>query len=225
MNGIGLAAQIALSGMAIPAPDRAPLPARHGGMEMKVTCDFPEFSELELRIVRRIAGQMVRSRCFTSNDREDLEQELLVHLWNRRDEYTPDHASQCGYETYIRKILNKKRTDLIRNKLFQLRQAGYEPADSDDDSSVSQRNLSPRAASFLPRREFNVEENVVLKEEIQRILCRLGKRKRQICVLLSEGHRPLDIAKELNISPTTVYTHIEQLREIFENEGLNANFN
>lgn len=225
MNGIGLAAQIVFSGMAGSSPGRASLPARHGGMEMNVTCDFPEFSELELRIVRRIAGQMVRSRCFTSNDREDLEQELLLHLWEKQDEYNPDHASQCGYETYIRKILNKKRTDLIRNKLFQLRMSGYEPADSDDDLSVSPRNRSPHTASLLPRREFNVEENVILQDEVRRILCGLGDRKRQICILLSEGHQPADIAKELNISRDTVYVHIRQLREIFENEGLNTNSN
>ena len=198
---------------------------------MKVTCDFPEFSEWEVGIVRKIAGQMVRSGGFSSNDRDDLEQELLIHLWKSRDAYKPGHASRCGYETYIRKILNKKQTDLVRERAFQLRQAGCAAAVSDipadEKSSDTSKTPKPGTAvsSFLPHKEFNVEHSVVLREEIRRVLCRLTERKRQICILLSKGHRPADIAEELNISRDTVYIHIRQLRTIFENEGLKANFN
>lgn len=192
---------------------------------MKVTCAFPEFSEWEIGIVKRIAGLMTKNGSFNSSDREDLEQELLVHLWKKREDFSPDREPRCSYESYIRKILNKKRTDLIRKKLFQLRQAGCESVDFDNGSSDSQGNLQPRKISLLPRREFNLEKDVILKDEIRRILRGLGVQKRQICVFLSEGHQPDDIAAKMNISTYTVYNHIKQLREIFENEGLNANFN
>ncbi len=230
MNGIGTVAQPALPGIAGSATGWTAVSRLQGGMEMKVTCDFPEFSEWEVGIVRKIAGQMVRNGGFSSNDREDLEQELLIHLWKTRDGYKPGHASQCGYKTYIRKILNKKQTDLVRERAFQLHLAGCEavlsgiPADQ-KPSGISKTPKPGTAVSFLSHKEFNVEQNVVLREEIKRVLGGLTERKQQICILLSKGHRPADIAEELNISRDTVYIHIRQLRAIFENEGLKANFN
>jgi len=179
---------------------------------------YEDFTDYEVERVRRTARTMVGRYGVSMDDVPDLEQELIIHLWEKKGQYSPGNARRCSYKTFISRIIEKKKADILKEKSREKRQLdhrkdlmeAYEEELFDDASdappSFSRDQIiwsSVDDSSYGP-----VEERVISKILLEENLKKMPLIQQIVFFLREEGYSPLDISEQLNISKTKVYDHL-----------------
>lgn len=162
---------------------------------------YPDFSDFEVRLVKDAVSRMLRGGLFAPQDREDLEQELMLYIWEKKKEVPSlESGPEDSFRAMITTFVNKKVKELVRVRGECANEICY--------------------PEVFNRSREDVEEKSVMKMHLRAVLKELPPQQRRIAGMLFRGMRFTDIADELNITPSGVYSHIQKIREVFRREGL-----
>ncbi|MBD0401829.1 RNA polymerase sigma factor [Flammeovirga sp. EKP202] len=142
---------------------------------------------------KKIIYKIVNSYCKDVEDRKDLEQEIIIQLWNAFDKYNPEYK----YSTWIYRIaLNvaisfyRKEKKWFTNNDFSSVESIYSVVDDKED-------------------ETELDHNIKL---LQKFINDLDELNKALMLLYLEEKSYEEIAEILGISKTNVSTKISRLK-------------
>jgi RNA polymerase sigma factor (sigma-70 family) len=151
---------------------------------------FREAYPLALRASRVRSAAAVTSGRVPVQEREDLEQEALLRVWQALPRYD---AARASLATFIERVVASKVASLLRSRrrlaIFEL-----------------PTGTQPSSADGIPAVEF--------RTDVERILAMLGPSDRRLALLLTE-HGPGEACRILGVARSTVYCRIRRLRAAF----------
>jgi len=176
-------------------------------------------------IIRQRAERICEQCGFTKDDREDLEQELTLHLLERAQEFDPSRAS---WNTFVARITDNKATSIIRHHGRQKRNFRLLVCSLDDTIDCERGRADTRETTHLqdgcdPRMgttwRFEVEE-IDMRVDVSRVLSELSRDLQQLAQRL-KTHTITEVARELGIPRSTLYSRdIARLRRTLEESGV-----
>lgn len=131
-------------------------------------------------------GRVCRSFCSLPEDREDLRQEILLHLWQGWKVYRPEH---------------KPITWLYRVAM---------------NTAISWRRQRVRQVETLSLDGFDLPEDSLLREQeahLKALIAKLPTSDRRLINLYLDGFTTGEIGRMLGISQTNVTTRIGRIKE------------
>ena len=176
-------------------------------------------------LIRTKARKLSALSGFTASDREDVEQELALHLIKQSHLYDPSRAS---WRTFATRVVETAAAMFLRDRRRQKRAAGYFTESLDQAVGDREGGPSPLRDSLseadLGRRTGTLpaDESVEQRERtdaVRRALASLPPDLQAFCVLLADGTEA-GIARELGISRRQVRNALERIRRRFETAGL-----
>ncbi|WP_281614380.1 sigma-70 family RNA polymerase sigma factor [Flammeovirga sp. SubArs3] len=142
---------------------------------------------------KKIIYKIVNSYCQDIEDRKDLEQEIIIQLWNAFDKYNPEYK----YSTWMYRIaLNvaisfyRKEKKWLANNDFSSVESIYSVVDENED-------------------ETELDNNIKL---LQQFINDLDELNKALMLLYLEEKSYVEIAEILGISKTNVATKISRLK-------------
>ena len=159
------------------------------GKEDRDAMDEHPFIELTERHAAAI-DSVCRSFCSVKEDREDLRQEILLHLWQGWKRYRPEH---------------RPITWLYRVAL---------------NTAISWRRQKKKQTETLPLDGFDLPEDTVMKEQaahLKALIAMLPAADQRLINLYLDGFTTDEIARLLCISQTNVTTRIGRIKEKLRN--------
>ncbi len=147
---------------------------------------FQEAYPLARRAAQVRAAAAVAAGRAAAADREDLEQEALLRIWQALPRYDP---SKAALGTFIERVAESRVRSLLRSR----RPVAVEPLDG----------MLPASADGIPV--------VVFRADFERLLRLVGAPERRLALLLTE-HSASEAGRILGVARSTVYRRIERLR-------------
>jgi len=186
-----------------------------GHITMKTTNCYPEFDEFENKLIKRIASDIVARFHLTYQDREDIQQELAVFLWQQKGGYNPEHSSGCRYETYITKCLERKSLEILRSVC---------PDIAVEDDDVESASDSPVA--FSGKRIGQAADiSALYLVTTSSAFSRLTPEQKDIFRQLGAGKSIARIAADSGVSYTTMHTRVCRIRSVLKKHGFDLSMN
>ena len=173
---------------------------------------FPEGTE---NIINFKALRLSRTSCFTLSDRDDIEQELRLHLLQQTPRFNPAITS---WRKYVSFILDKKCTDLRRRRTAAKRCPNREESSLNDDVLDDDGQCVQRSET-TPEASRDAVHDLDRATDVASYLESLPNIQRQICQLRGE-HSKSSIARELGISRPEVNRHLDAILRAAEDVGL-----
>lgn len=183
-----------------------------------------ELSDYTRTLIRIKARQLVGKAGFTRDDIPDLEQEMMLALWERLPKFD---SSKATLNTFSARIIEHKIQNIIRHRKQEIRDFRRESYSLDDSikgvdgQNIERADLVDKfkvdARRGLHRRTR--EEQSQLRVDVSIVLSKLPDDLRQVAEHL-KTKTPTETAKALGTPRTTIYRHIEWLQAIFEDKGL-----
>lgn len=182
---------------------------------MITTNCYPEFSDFESRLIKRVAACLARRLHMSRQDREEYEQELAVYLWQKKAEYDPDHESGSGYETFITNCIENKALDIQKDFFRDLQNSECRPG----------RDTSDEEALHINGHVNGVETEAILRADLASAIKNLSPDQKQLVGQLACGKSIPEIALESGQPYISVYSRVRRLRVLFRQYGFNASMN
>ena len=177
-----------------------------------------------LACVRHNARTLVTQHpCFTVDDYEDIEQELVLYFITESPKFDPNKSS---WRLHIGMILKKRAIWLGIQAEAQKRGGRYRPlslfgdvsSDGDGEIELLDTLSSENGLWGDPFIRWNAM-NTDLRSDLQRVIAGLPPKLQQICEWLKEMN-PSDIARETGIPRTTISSAVGVLRKHLKTAGL-----
>ena len=171
-------------------------------------------------LIKYKARQLAGSYGYTSSDTEDIEQELTIHCWQRRDRYDPQRGQRS---TFWSRIINNKIASMIERRRAAMRDYRREtslkrPVQSPDDEPTDLAALLEEGACRR-KPDPSSSEAPDLNVDLHAVVSRLPAEDRELCRLLQDCS-PAETARRIGIPRGTLYDRLKCLRRIFEDAGL-----
>ncbi|MCR5423674.1 MAG: sigma-70 family RNA polymerase sigma factor [Bacteroidales bacterium] len=131
-------------------------------------------------------NRVCRSFCRTVEDREDLRQEILMHLWQGWKDYRPEH---------------KPITWIYRVAM---------------NSAISWRRQRVKQVEALPLDGFDLPKDAVMREQsthLKALVAMLPVSDQRLINLYLDGFSTEEIGQLIGISQTNVTTRIARIKE------------
>jgi len=181
------------------------------------------FEQWEVDMAKKKARRLIGKYGFSEADRNDLEQELLLHVFYRRaiEKYseleTKQEETSRLLDNKIRKIKEYAKRDKrsVRMHLDSM-------ADSSSDSEgEDERLLNVVSEKDAAKELLSVSSNDDrgLHNDIKSVMTKFTPFQRSICRQLMAGYALNEIAKKLRRDRTTVFRQIQAIRKVLEKEG------
>ncbi len=189
---------------------------------MNQTAEFENFDDTLIQMIRHRARELAKRYRFRSSDRQDLAQELTLHvlkIWRKfghqvkdRDAFLSKVLSRHAI-TLVRRYKAKKRNDQAVVSLSDLVENEGEEAELGDTllEEVHDFRLGSKQRPGL--------EQQALVADVATVLAKLPPHLRDLCQRLQK-QTVAEIARDTGVPPTTLHDHIQRLREIFTEAGL-----
>jgi RNA polymerase sigma-70 factor (ECF subfamily) len=150
-------------------------------------------------IHKKIIYKIVNSYCKNKEDRRDLEQEIIIHLWNSFDKYNPEYK----YSTWMYRIaLNVAISYYRKEKKWSFSNDFY------NEESI---------CSITDENEYDTELDHNIKL-LQEFINKLNELNKALMLLYLEEKSYDEIAGILGISKTNVATKINRLKSKLKEE-------
>ena len=157
------------------------------------------------------AKRLSRKPGFTPSDVPDIEQELALDLLKALPKFDPSKAS---LPTFISRVVNRRCISLLRDARHPKRRGGTSlEAAMGEEIAQDQRH---RMTGYRPDDSADQSE---VAEVVQKAVRDLPERLHKIAVLLM-SHTQAEAARELGVSETTIHRARKQIREHFEEAGI-----
>jgi len=181
---------------------------------------YEGLDEYAVRIIKRKAKQLVGHPGFAESDREDIEQELALHVWRKLPKSDPDRGSR---HTFAARIIEKFAVDLIRSRYAGVRD--FRQTVGSLDQEVEMPNGSRATLGDLIDQNHylamtsRATPDLGLTLDFNRALDRLPAEQRDLCLKLM-ANTVTEVAAALGKPRPTLYEDIKKLRKALESAGL-----
>ena len=191
--------------------------------------DHEQFLDQDtMRLVHRKARQLIGKFGFTSSDRDDLQQELVLALLERHEKFDPAKSHKL---TFVFRVLNNKITEIVRHR-------NREKCDLDqgivslharvvDGDGRKVETVDTLAANTLHNRSRiavrSDQEQMELRLDVAVVVGALAAEQRDLCRRLQQSSLA-EICRDLNISRRALGALLAHLRERFVAAGLQEKF-
>jgi RNA polymerase sigma factor (sigma-70 family) len=160
-------------------------------------------------IIRRKVRLLVNRAGFTKQDRQDLEQELVLRLLQSLDLFDPEQAHP---NVYITTVIERAVAMILRERRAKKRDSGVVRS---LDQGQTKDGKSPEPVDPRP----NDQEVFDLAGDLAEVLARLPNDLRALAERL-KSQSVSQAARELGVPRTTLQRQIQRLRQCFEDAGL-----
>jgi len=160
----------------------------------------------------------------TNQDREDIEQELLLELWERLPDFDPGLST---HRAFVWGVVNNKVVSIIRERIAEMRDYRLcacslnERRTSEDDPGgqelqdlITEEQIRERLGLFGP----SAEDLADLRMDVQAVLANLPPDLRWLCERLVV-QTVTEIHNETGIARSTIHRRMRKLRSEFESKG------
>lgn len=189
------------------------------------TPGYEDYDEYAITTIKLKVRQLIKRCGFDASERDDLEQELALHLFERIREHDPERGTMKTFIVCV--VENKTRTMIrVRNRRAESIAASpfslNEEIPEEDGFGVMQRmDAIDREdylleAGLLSRPVFELLE---MRVDIERVIDTLSQPLREICEHL-KTQTVTQISAGTGASRQQVYDAIRKLRGIFDEAGL-----
>jgi RNA polymerase sigma factor (sigma-70 family) len=142
---------------------------------------------------KRILYKVIYSYCRSSDDRQDLEQEIIIQLWKSRKYYNNDFKlSTWIYKIALNVAITHYRRDLKRKEF-----------NSPYDGTIFQ----------ITEEEVFTEEQISKTELLYKFIGQLDEFNKAIVILYLENKSYKEIAEIIGITETNVGTKINRIKK------------
>jgi RNA polymerase sigma-70 factor (ECF subfamily) len=184
---------------------------------------YPQIDRFARSYIRKKARQVVGRAGFTEQDREDLEQELVLRLLQRLPSRDPRRGRST---TFTRLVVDHAVANMLRERGAEKRGTGRnislsEPVElpggrhTELAQVIGQRERDAR----LGRQSRPAEEGVDLVLDVADLLAKLPAPQRELAERLKSS-TIAEVARDLGLPRTTVASRVRALRCRFEQAGL-----
>ena len=175
---------------------------------------FPDATSTQVeRVVRYQAGQLVHRGVFPRADREDVEQELRLHVLRCAAAFDPSRGT---WATFVDRVVTSRAASLaVRQRA--VRRDTRRLVFAEDVAAACTEDAFDRLPRYEPR--VSDADAAELRRDIEVTLARLAPEDRRLCERL--GCRSVgETARLFSRSRSAVYAAIQRLRPTFEAAGL-----
>jgi RNA polymerase sigma factor (sigma-70 family) len=180
-----------------------------------------EYAQTSIRVKAR---QLCRRRDFGHSCREDIEQDLWLHLLTQAVKFDGDRSS---LNTFIDRMVNSAAAILVRSREREMRADGFHtqsldaaPRGKESKKRSLRSSLSPddgaRHIGTTPRTDLDQLED---QEAMEVALAKMPPDVRHLCQRVMDGAKPTALAAELGISRRQVNNLLAQARQHLEDAG------
>ena len=172
--------------------------------------------------IRFHARQLARTGFFPSQDTEDIEQDLMVDLLRRLDDFDPGRASR---NTFIARIVEHAAATLIEAARAEKRGCQFQldsldaPLGDDDQGALTLGDIIPDDAGLWSAHGLRWNEAAELRLDLSRVLDRIPHRLSSLCARLSIG-TVTEVSRETGMPRPTIYDALAEVREELLNAGI-----
>jgi RNA polymerase sigma factor (sigma-70 family) len=146
---------------------------------------------------------------FTSQDREDLEQELILRLLQSLHLFDPGQAHR---NVFVTTVIERAVAMILRERLAKKRDSGVVRS---FDQGQTKAGTSPEPVDPRP----SDQEAFDLASDLAEVLARLPDDLRALAERL-KSQSVSQAARDLGVPRTTLQRRVERLRKTFEDAGL-----
>ncbi len=180
-----------------------------------------EYAQTSIRVKAR---QLCRRDDFNRSEREDVEQDLWLHVIAKAENFDPERSS---LNTYIDRLVNTAAAILVRGRERDMRAEGFQaqsldaiPRGKDHRKKSLRSSLSPDDGA---RRTFSVPKSDLAeledREALEFALASMPPHLRDLCVRVIGGETPTALARELGVSRRQFRKMLDEARRYFEQAG------
>jgi RNA polymerase sigma-70 factor (ECF subfamily) len=181
------------------------------------------FDDRALKLIRERVKRLIGRHGFTASDRDDLEQDMALHLLEclRRQQQPIDAP-----EGFFRKVIADYAVSLVRRRKAEKRDhrrqsSLHEKVLDEDGEYVERARTIPEdhVQSRLQTAPRSRLDEVELVHDVAAVLAKLPPELRDLCERLKH-HSITEVARQLGVPRTTLHDAIRRLRQHFEEAGL-----
>jgi RNA polymerase sigma factor (sigma-70 family) len=180
-----------------------------------------EYAKTSIRVKAR---QLCRRADFNRSEREDVEQDLWLHLLTQAQNFDSERSA---LNTFIDRMVNSAAAHLVRRRESDMRADGFRthsldasPRGKDQHKKSLRSSLSPddgtRRSFTIPKSDLDEFEN---REALEFALASMPDGVRNLCSRVMGGESPTALARELGISRRRVRRMLDEAREHLERAG------
>lgn len=185
---------------------------------------FKDFEDYARRTIRKKSMQMIRRLGFKASEREDIEQEIMLHLLQNLHSYDPARGTM---KTFIVCVVQSKVRSMIRARIRH-HGAMRDPVFSLNEKVIDDYGCIFERAESMDREEYLIHAGLLRRPafeqrelcvDVERLICTLPPELQQICELL-KTRNVTQISKRTGASRQHIYAAIRKLRGIFDEAGI-----
>jgi RNA polymerase sigma factor (sigma-70 family) len=155
---------------------------------------------------KKIIFKICNSYCHNENDRDDLAQEILYHLWKSFESFDPDADKSAKFSTWMYRVALNVAISFYRK----------------DSKAILTDRLDEHIFEIAADEQFmenDPEDNFNL---LQKFLTELKELDRALMILYLEENTYKVIGEILGITETNVATKISRIKEKLKQKFINA---
>jgi hypothetical protein len=182
-----------------------------------VTKNVDSFPDCDTsRVIRKCVCSAIKRFGWSRWDREDLEQDVTLHLWSRRTRFDAAkgrwlHFVAVVCRNYLRGEASRRRAEK-RSQHHETDSLNLQGWDGSDRSAVVANGCHARRMGNVTRSAQDVLETAV---DLDTVTLQLSPVHRTICQRL-KSDRPTSVARQLKMSRARLWRHLAEIREQFE---------
>lgn len=174
-------------------------------------------------LIRHKARQLVGKAGLTENDRQDLEQELMIDLLSRMKHFNPAKGKKT---TFMTRIVERRISNILEARFAQCRDWRKCTASlndpipgGDDDSTEHIEQVSSDGQMGHQGRETIEQRQNDICFDVDRVIATLPEDLQELCEKLQSSNMA-EIAREMGVPRSTLYGKLTKLRDAFREAGL-----
>jgi len=174
-------------------------------------------------LIRHKARQLVGKAGLTENDRQDLEQELMIDLLSRMKHFNPAKGKKT---TFMTRIVERRISNILEARFAQCRDwrkctASLNdpiPGGNDDSTERIEQVSSDGQMGHQGRETIEQRQNDI-RFDVDRVIATLPEDLQELCEKLRSSNMA-EIAREMGVPRSTLYGKLTKLRDAFREAGL-----
>jgi RNA polymerase sigma-70 factor (ECF subfamily) len=196
-------------------------------MHKNIKIGYDAFSLWEIKMAQGKARGLIGKHGFTCDDIPDLEQELLLEIYLKRDARDNWSSIEASQKTVTSRILDNRIRDILDTLQTDKRgihnyteSISKEIKNNNEEGTLTYEDVLGEDCSLSRRGKKPLLQEEELRFVMSMKLAKLNKSQRKICELLMNGLNISEAAKSLGIQRTTLCREIKRMRKLFYENGL-----
>jgi RNA polymerase sigma factor (sigma-70 family) len=187
---------------------------------MGIPTNYPGLTPDMVNFIKSRSYALSRQCGHSPEDREDIEQEMAIHLLSMLPKHNPERSS---LPTYVNRVVDSWCRMLVRERRAACRDYTQQERSLDerggDDHTLADQIGEVDAITLAGSRRLGSIEAEELRLAVEATTERLPRHLRELCqMLLTQS--VAEVCAATGIPRTTITYRLKQLRRAFEKAGL-----